>query len=145
MSSIQFVAVMFVLVVIVLLVAYGTVALRRSISYRVTYTVDLKLEETIKGLAEATAHRVQVAAVVEMVRQLDNDPSAVQHLKSYPIAVQRAALAHYADQLGQALRIAQHDLAEGYKLKYPSSTIKHRQERIDEIRAKLNALVAAAA
>ena len=87
-----------------------------------------------------------------MVRQLDNDPSAVQHLKTYPIAVQRAALAHYADQLGRALQAAQKELCRAHKGELNSlynggrkMAVGIAQTNVDEIRAELDALVALAA
>lgn len=115
---------------------------RRGIPTTITYDIDPKLTETIEQIAKATAHHVDVAATVEMVRQIENDPQAIQRLKNYPLAVQRAAIAHYADQLGIALQKAQKRQQTYYSQGHDYYAGKE-QDTIDEIRAKLNALVAA--
>lgn len=77
-----------------------------------------------------------------MVRQINDDPQAIQHLKSYPLAVQRAAMAHYADQLGSALQTVQ-ERQQRYYSHGHSYHAQQEQDTIDEIRAKLGALVVA--
>jgi DNA-binding transcriptional MerR regulator len=121
--------------------------LRRGIPTTVTYVIDPGVRQAIEEIAKATAHHVDVAAIAEMVRQLDDDPSMIEQLKNYPLAVQRALLAHYADQLGQALREAQDDLRKAHTGSYDrhiggrKGAVARRQAEVDEIRGNLDRLV----
>ena len=121
--------------------------LRRGIPTTVTYVIDPGVRQAIEEIAKATAHHVDVAAIAEMVRQLDDDPSMIEQVKNYPLAVQRALLVHYADQLGQALGEAQAKLTEAYAGQYDWNYGRHKtavdahQAEVDEIRGKLDRLV----
>lgn len=123
---------------------------RRGLKAELNYLIDPAVAETIEQISKAAAHHVDVAVVAEMVRQLDNNPQAVQYLKSYPAAMQRAALAHYANQLGMALQAAQKQLRRAHdgELNHVytggrKTAIEVAQRNVDEIRAKLDAVVAA--
>lgn len=122
--------------------------LRRGIPATVTYTIDPGVKKAVEEIAQATAQHVDVAAIAEMVRQLDDDPSMIEQLKTYPLAVQRALLAHLADQLGQALREAQVDLRKAHTGSYDyhaggrKAAVTRRQAEVNDIRAKLDGLVA---
>lgn len=121
--------------------------LRRGIPATVTYVIDPGVRQAVEEIAKVTQHHVDVAAVVEMVRQLDDDPSMIEQLKNYPLAVQRALLVHLADQLGQALREAQVDLRKAHTGSYDyhagghRGAVNKRQAEVDEIRGKLDRLV----
>lgn len=121
--------------------------LRRGIPATVTYVIDPGVQKAVEEIAKATAHHVDVAAIAEMVRQLDDDPSMIERLKTYPLAVQRALLVHLADQLGQALREAQVNLRKAHTGSYDyhaggrKAAVARRQAEVDGIRGKLDSLV----
>ena len=121
--------------------------LRRGIPATVTYVIDPGVQKAVEEIAKATAHHVDVAAIAEMVRQLDDDPSMIEQLKNYPLAVQRAALAHYAEKLGQSLKRAQDELDRAYAGRYDhyigghQGAVDKHQAEVDGIRGKLDSLV----
>lgn len=103
--------------------------LRRGIPATVTYVIDPGVRQAIEEIAKATAHHVDVAAIAEMVRQLDDDPSMIERLKTYPLAVQRAGLAHYAGRY------------DPYHSGGHQGAVDARQAEVDGIRGKLDSLV----
>lgn len=112
--------------------------------------LDVRLKEELNAiidrLGRAVQHHVEVSAVVELVRQLDADPKALELIKSYPETVRAAAWLHYINTLGAALQHSQKRLSDQYrnddgKDRYSYVSSAHKQ--VNAIRAELDAAIAA--
>lgn len=80
--------------------------------------VEVNAEFAIEQLKQAADHYADVLAVVEMMRQLGElDEDALAKLQSYPEQVRAAALLHFIDTLGSALRDKQTAYAEAVKVR----------------------------
>ncbi|MGB2787531.1 MAG: hypothetical protein WBB94_04070 [Candidatus Saccharimonadaceae bacterium] len=105
-----------------------------------------ELDAIVDRLGRAVQHHVEVSAVVELVRQLDADPKALELIKSYPETVRAAAWLHYINTLGEALQHAQTMLASAYCQDDGNDRfgfVRSRRERVNAIRAELDAAIAA--
>ena len=105
-----------------------------------------ELDAIVDRLGRAVQHHVEVSAVVELVRQLDADPKALELIKSYPETVRAAAWLHYINTLGEALQHSQKRLSDQYrnddgKDRYSYVSSAHKQ--VNAIRAELDAAIAA--
>ena len=132
---------------LVVIAVIGALVLRYVITnprtVRSILTADFSAE--LKKLTDGVSHSVDVSAVVEMVRQLDTDPDALEKIESYPETVRAAAWLHYIDQLGDDLRKAQMHLSKSHS-SYRSCeapVVKSAQEHVNALRAKLDTAVAA--
>lgn len=103
----------------------------------------LRIDEAAERLAAAVKHHVDVSAVVEMVRQLDADPNALELIKTYPETVRVAAWLHYIDTLGASLQTAQTRLGRAYAEGSMAYVIESYKQQVDDIRAELDAVLKA--
>lgn len=130
--------IMSLLVFLIILVVLAVLVRRaqRQVSVR------LYVDDAVDRLYRAAEHYADVSSVVAMMRQLDElDTGAIELIKSYPKAVQAAALLHFSNVLGADLQAAQRELSESHQRMDLTYVIDHRQERVDMIRAKLDKVV----
>lgn len=101
-----------------------------------------ELGAAIERLGAAARHHADVSAVVEMVRQLDADPDALELIKSYPETIRAAAWLHYINSLGATLQSLQDNEArvrrEGYM-----TMADNCQSQVAAVREQLDAAIAA--
>ena len=102
------------------------------------------VDEAIERLKQSVEHHVDVSAVVGMINSFDTHPGALERLKNYPEDVRAAAWLHYINGLGAALQRAQKSLKQALEEKYITDPyIELTQRKVDTIRAKLDAAIAA--
>ena len=126
----------------------GTAHLKATID--VSPQMAAELEAVIHRIGAAAAHHADVSAVVELVRQLDANPDALELIKSYPETVRAAAWLHYVNSLGASLQVAQNCLRKAHDGSYDRSylyghnaAVDDWQKRVDALRVKLDAAIAA--
>ena len=131
----------FMTIIIGLLVAL----LRKGAETDVRITMTTELDRAIERIDMAIRHHTDVAAVVEMVRQLDANPDSLELIKSYPETVRAAALLHYTNILGSSLQAAQNRLSAAYNSSsvYKRDFINVAQREVDALRSKLDAAIQA--
>lgn len=111
----------------------------------------LDFSDQIQEIQNAAKHYADVSAVVSMVRQIDElDDDAVAQLKSYPKKVQAAAWIGLINNLGLDLQKAQKNLSDAHQRKGIYTSVyeigaarRSCQKHVDDVRAKLDAAVAA--
>lgn len=136
-----------VLWLLALIFAALVALIRKDTTPTLDLTLSAQFDEAIERLGRAVQHHADVSAVVEMVRQLDADPDALELLKSYPETVRAAAWLHYINTLGADLQHAQKSLSNAHtgRTQYYNQQggIDARQKDVDAIRAKLDAAIKA--
>lgn len=118
--------------------------LRKSTGTDVRIMMTTEFDQAIERLDAAIKHHTDVAAVVEMVRQLDANPDALELIKSYPETVRAAAWLHYINALGSDLQDAQKRLSVYHRMySMTSLTVQDAQRKVDALRNKLHAAIKA--
>ncbi len=137
-----------------ILIGWLLVYVARRQGRRVDLTFDpqltAELKKVIDEIGQAARHHADVSAVVELVRQLDADPDALELIKSYPETVRAAAWLHYINQLGVALQAAQVKLQKAHDGELDAlysyshrEAVTDQQQRVDNLRTKLDAAITA--
>ena len=101
------------------------------------------LEQALARIKDESTHAVHVSAVLGLMEQLENNPDALQLIKSYPETVVAASWLHYINILGADLQKAQEHLSRTHRSGGGEYYIKPAQQHVDNLRAKLDAAVKA--
>ena len=146
MSEIPLVAVVAITILLaVIAIALVVLVLRRTAIQPAARIDTLSLMDAVKKIRDEAQHYADVSAVVELVRQLDADPDALELIKTYPATVQAAARLHYINSLGADAKVA-HDYLSNMHHSYSSheaGPTVTAQKKVDAIHAKIEVAVKA--
>lgn len=104
-------------------------------------------------IMKSTAHAAEISAVLGLTKDLEDNPDALALIQDYPETVRAAAWLHYINRLGSDLQAAQTVLSHAHQQTGPyepgrfygdlASAQKARQQHVDIVRAKLDAVIKA--
>lgn len=152
LSTLDFIAVLLVGILIVLIVIFVALWRRNHMMARPLAVDSVSLASALEQIKEASAHAASVSAVLSLMDQLEDNPDALELIKSYPETVRAAAWLHYINILGADLQAAQVQLSHAhrgtgpYQHYSPTSLQQFRmdcQDQVNIIRGKLDAAIKA--
>lgn len=141
------------IIILLLIVAVTLLANLARKSRTVTYVLSLDptFREQVAEIGNGVRHYADVSAVLGLLEQIEERPEVVERLREYSETIRTAAWLHYFDRLGHDLQQAQKSLSDahqstlgfGYASYDKEQAIKRAQQHVDNLRAKLDAAIAA--
>jgi len=137
----EFIVVVALTLIFLVIVVGMCILLRKQRAPLPVFIDTTDLDAVVTRAMSALAHATDVSAVVKLVNQLDEDPGALELLKSYPETVRAAALLHRVNTLGADSQAAHEVLSEANGLSthsYNNDEKKRARAHVEQVHAELN-------